>query len=273
MQDDRWQQGNSVQGRLRQMHFDSTTAYKAWLESIQQDVPLRDDLCFGDVATARRGLQLLDSPDDTNIDQARALLAQFGESIEVEQQVWSHSVVGYFPDVPAYLAGDPEHMMVREFIRSDQTPLRVWVGVTSSAGIGESQLVKRGVTLTAFAMAMIARRPVIISPYVNLGNYNNNAGAIISWDISTEPLVLAELITSIARPEVTRHIGIYACYALQPKCTGAWDPDYADEERCRDRLGAKPEDLWLGSIHFSDPLLRDPVGWIKEHVARYSSED
>ncbi len=239
-------------------HFENTLAYRRWV--IEQD-----NKTYGAVNT---GLELLQRPNENHVDAARALLNKFGESIEVQQQVWTHNVAGFFPDVPAYLAGDPEHMFTREYIHSDQTPLRVWVGVSVMGWITDQQIIERGVCIAAFALAMIPKRPVIISPFVDLGS-RTIEGAIISWDITTEPLVIAELMTSLANPAVTRSLGLHACRLLNPRVTGSIDPDVHHEERCRARLNAQPQDLWLMPDKYPD----DSIAWIKEHVAKYAESE
>lgn len=220
------------------------------------------------------GLTMMENGDETHVQQAKDLLAEFQENIEVVQHQWETHLIGAFPNVPAYIAGVPETMWSREEIRSDRSPLRIWIGLTSSAGVREASLVKRGCTLAAFAIAMSGKRPVYLTPYVNLGRHGvSRDNALISWDISTSPLVLSELMACTSRPEVTRYVGIEACELLNPNTNGAWHRDYDNEDKMRENLGAKPDDMYLSSIHLYDPMLTDPIGWLKTNIEKYGNED
>lgn len=273
-------------------HFTSSQAFAAWIRERRAACAIESR--YG--SSSRRsgvdvGLQQLEQGDETNVERARALLTEFQETIEVLQYKWEHSVAGAFPNVPAYLSNAPKSMWAKKRILSDRSPLRIWVGLTSSGGIEEEALAKRGVTLAAFAMAISGKRPVLISPYVNLGN-DSSAGyrygrgrsyarssdsytqnALISWDISTSPLVLSELLACLSSPNITRHLGLSVCCMLNSGVTGAWHSDYANEEAMREHLGAKPGDMYLPSIHLYDPILNDPIKWLKTNIAKYSEEE
>jgi hypothetical protein len=157
---------------------------------------------------------------------------------------------------------------------SDRTPLRIWVGLTSSAGVTREELTKRGVTLAAFALAVSEKRPVYITPYVVNSSYRGRgADTFLSWDIQTSPIVLSELMGCLSSPEVTRYAGLAATYRINPGCNGQWPSIYNDERKMREVLGANPDDLYLPSIHLYDPLLADPIGWLHTNVAKYTDPD
>jgi hypothetical protein len=178
-----------------------------------------------------QGLELLDKGSEKHVPEARKLLSKLMLQVETPTKVWRHDVVGYFPDVPTALAGDPEAMWIQDTTTHDRSPLRVWLGVTSDWSITEDQLRRRGIALAAFAIAMSEVRPVIITCWVNRGEYAYGQrspaalkGALISWDIKSSPLVLAQLLASTADPLITRHVGSAGLYAAQPrahppKCT------------------------------------------------------
>jgi hypothetical protein len=127
-------------------------------------------------------------------------------------------------------------MWIQDTTTHDRSPLRVWLGVTSDWSITEDQLRRRGIALAAFAIAMSEVRPVIITCWVNRGEYASDnvygyrrrspapapaslKGALISWDIKSSPLVLAQLLASTADPLITRHVGLPACTLLNPELT------------------------------------------------------
>lgn len=267
-------------------HFDSSNEFAAWfttaLAERQESSTLRPHTFHGSDATQRMllGVQYLRDGDATDASEADALLTQFVQEIAVAQYVWDDDVAGSMPDVPLALAGVPEHMLTLEILPNDHSPLRVWVGLSSSAGVTEAQLRKRGIVLAAFAMAMQEIRPVWITPYVNMGwtdrnGYGSSYGihtSIVSWDIQTSPLVISELLGCTSKPEVTRYIGICANNLLNPYTNSACSPTLTTNAAyMRTLLGASEDDLVLPAIHLYDPMLTDPVAWVNSMVAKYTN--
>ncbi len=259
---------------IERRHFNSTREFYTWVSREHQEHPtnINGDGFGNDARIVKQGLELLASGDETYINDAQQLLDKFHAEIDAPGSQWARSVVGYVPDVPSLLAGDPESMWIEEITYSVHAPLRVWVGVSSSGGISAEKLRKRGIALAAFALAMDRIRPVVISPYVEEGNGGYTEGSLISWDISTQPLVLSELMT-IARSEVTRYVGLYATTTVNQHVIGRWlDHDSSSNtEKMRSYLGASQEDIVLTGIHLYDELLTNPEKWIKDKIQQYKN--
>lgn len=202
-------------------------------------------------------------------DSISALVEQFSFELPTTQRVTRASVRGHRVNMSAYLVGSPLNMIKRDVDTSDHSPLRIWIGTTSSWGIKPADINKRGAALAAFALALSARRTVYITPYVILGSGANSA--IISVDLQSSPLYLNELAAHM-NVNLTRFLGIYACRTLNNDCDGGWPKDYNNEAAMRNHLGAAPDDVYLGSIHRDDPLLIDPIKWIKANLAKYLGE-
>jgi hypothetical protein len=276
---------------LMQKHFTSPREYARWLRTHDVGIGNLGAYAYYDHgpqmnARSLQGLDLLDKGSEKHVPEARKLLSKLMLQVETPTKVWRHDVVGYFPDVPTALAGDPEAMWIQDTTTYDRSPLRVWLGVTSDWSITEDQLRRRGIALAAFAIAMSEVRPVIITCWVNRGEYiysqrsrvGDEKGALISWDIKSSPLVLAQLLASTADPRITRHVGIPACTLLNPELTHPGAPfhpyQYArNHTGMRTALGCAPDDLYLPMIERDDPLLSDPVGWVRTNVAHYSNTD
>lgn len=224
-----------------------------------------------------RGKVALRNGDLTNVETAQKLIAQVMHSIPTLRREWKSDVAGFFPNVPAFLAGEPESMWRAELEESDTTPIRIWVGVMSSGAISESELVKRGTTIAALAIALSERRPVLITPYVNLGNGGRgaygNSGAIVSWDLQSSPASLSELMANLAHPNLVRHLGWHMCHlAAQSHGTdtaGGWFPNFLNETKMRQFLGCDEQDVWLPSAMVTDDLITKPVEWINREIARH----
>lgn len=252
-------------------HFTSTTEYAAWATQALASSGRRFYYSRDDPSQANAGLALLTRGDDTHVSEAQALIDQLSLSIEAPQLVWQHAVAGCFPDMPAYWAGEPEHMWTRTPVLSDRSPLRVWLGVTSTWNVTEAQLRKRGITLAAFVIAMAEVRPVYVTPFVSIDNRRPDQQGIISWDIRSAPLVLAELLASVADPLITRHLAIPSCFLANPELDLPSGPFHAIK---RDHLSnIAPDDLYIPHIHSRDPLLDSPIKWLKDNIAKYGDPD
>jgi hypothetical protein len=215
------------------------------------------------------GISILEQGDESSAREAAKYVSELNTAIDVPTKVWRHDVVGYFPDVPTALSGDPEAMWIQDKTRTDRTPLRVWVGLNSSSEISGKQLQQRGCVM------------VYITPYVARGCWDLDSQAqsqgihtgTVSWDVRTTPLVMAELLGSLTRQEVSRGVGHTACCILDPKQTGGYNPLVSGEANMRQLLGCGEQDLFLPQIHSHDELLRDPVGWLKAQVTHYTDQE
>lgn len=255
-------------------HFTGATSYMMWLEEqrkLNGPMPSFDGSLNLEETTT--GMNIMLNGDETHVAKAQAIVDKLSLEIETPKREWYREVYGYYPDIPAYIQGQPQNMWMQRRTNDERTPIHLYVGLTSSAMIPNSKLIERGAAIAAFCMAMANIRPVIITPFVCLSSTSRSRNMLISWNISTQPMVLSEVM-SLTRPEVTRYIGIEAC-RHQFGQVAARDPgfhrDSWDEAKMREHLGASPDDLYLPPIYGNDPLLDDPVRWIQENVAKFTS--
>lgn len=256
-------------------HFASSTAFAAWIESHTQAqreasyYPYRSSYEREFIPDMQQGLSILKGGDTTHVETARSMVSQFTQEIEVPHTTWQHDVAGFFPDVPAFLAGEPENMWVQQAETSDSTPVRIWVGVSSSWGVDYAQLAKRGAAIAAFAIALSERRPVYITPFVIDGDSPHNYRCAISWDLQTSPMILSEVVGHLAHPSVIRHLGLHTTGLLDSKSNGHFYPGHENIDDLRRWLGAKDSDIVLKTIFLLDDLLTNPVKWIQDNLSRY----
>ena len=269
------------------MHFDASHEFASWARQALEDrTPEKAHYYSGSryesLPRVVEGMRILEEGNEDGLDEAERLLDNFHENIPTVTTRRELSIVGACPDVPSFLSGVPTNMWVRTPAFVSQAPLRVWVGLTSSSGVSEDQLRQRGITLAAFALAMQEIRPVYITPYVNLGwwtedrsraAYEGIHSSVISWDIQTHPLVLAELLGCLSKPEVTRYLGITACNLHNPSVNGHCNPVLGSEADMRRLLNIPENDLFLGQIHLYDPMLTNPVQWLKDKISHYTDRD
>lgn len=233
---------------------------------------------YDDYSKSTHGIELLRTNDVSQaaVQRALAMLDKFGDRLEIPSPVYAPAMVGAFPHVPAFVAGQPEDMWAQFPVYNDKVPIRVYVGLTSSWNITDEQLLMRGVTIAAFALAMQNVRPVYLTPYVSCGEHYGDVGSILSWDL-TSPFVMSQLIANMSDSLISRHAGIPAMIALNREVRSSSVPHHpyaSNVERMTRALDADPDkDIVLLPIISNDPLLRDPIGWIKNQIARYTNQE
>lgn len=222
------------------------------------------------------GIDTLTNGRDDLVSRAESVMDKLAAELpETVRPMWESSVAGAFANVPAFLMGRPDSMWRMNRVAREDAPIRIWIGVSSSYGIDEDKLLERGIALMAFAMAMSETRTVLLTPYW-CGQTDKHIGDehCVSWDLQTSPFVLSELAASLADANVTRYLGLFAGNVLSGCGVTGWRHvphvnRHDDEASMRARLGCADEDIWLGPIHLYDPLLTDPVAWIKDKLAQY----
>ena len=183
-------------------------------------------------------------------------------------------VVGALPNVPAMLAGHPQHMRRRQRVSKETAPLSIYMDLTSSGGIGAAQVNKRGLALMALTRLLIEHRAVALWVGASLGGHGR-AGTV-AWQIDTAPLDLARATYHVSATSMSRLFG----YSLNQdvfKTGGGWPfGNYGlhcqtAKTRLQNILGG--DILYIEPIMLGDELTNDPIGWIKRTMAKYLNQD
>lgn len=223
------------------------------------------------------GIRLLANGDDALIEQTRDIMKQLHANLPTTTRQWTNSPVGFFPNVPAYLAGEPENMFTVQRNNSDTSPVRIWVNVLPSGGCDRETLLKRGAVLVALAQLLLERRSLVrISCYGDQPAYPSK-GVIISWDLPTSPLNLSMLCTSLGYPEVVQGVTYAACHTIHGNVTGGWlrghCPGYFyNETLVRQDLGAEDEDVIIPAAFLGDELHNRPIDFLHRELTRILGE-
>lgn len=272
--DNRPSTGKSIDSH--RYHFPSVSTFRDGISEWERH-PADGYSSSASVSQINSGKKLLTTGDVSTVAQAQTMIDRFNEEIPSLRRVWTPAVAGFFPNVPAFLAGEPESMWRMDDDSSDRAPIRVWVGVMSSGGISDEELIRRGAALAAFGMALSERRPVLITPYYAMGDAsggrNGTKGTLVSWDLQSSPIVLSEVMACIAHPDVIRYLGWYVCGNLLGVSTGCWYPDFLDEKWMRRALGCADDDIWLPSAMYGDQLINRPIEWIKQEITKHISDE
>lgn len=271
---------------VKHRHFESTAEYVLWLESHSKSDLINAD-CTDSFYRHERldtseyshmifaGIDMLKRGNEAGLDQTQAMVDKFTEELAVSSPVWVRDIAGYHPDVPAYLAGEPESMWNIDYIQSDRSPLRVWIGLTGTWSVSDDQLLERGIALAAFALALVNKRPVYITPYVNGHTYGDRGRSvqhsIVSWDIQTSPVVLSQLMANLSRPEISRYTGLPTTRLNDDRVPRSIPFGYLERKHIEHILA--PDDLFIPPVKSSDLLLNNPIKWVKEQLVKYGVED
>lgn len=259
---------------LKRKHFDSSFAYHQWLTeaTTQPNSRWSPESYEHTHAQLDAGKQMLIN-GNPNTAAIAALIDQFTYEIPATRRVQYRDVRGSRVNVGAYLSGSQFAMWRTSKEPSPNVPIRVFVGTTSSIGVSAAQLNKRGAAIAAFAMSLSASRTVYITPYsANGSGATDNSGALITCDLQSNPLYINELAAHMDA-HLTRYVGMYACHCLSQDAKGQWLYADRNEAMMRPLLGCNEDDIYLPSIHVNDPILQDPIKWIRVNLAKYTGEE
>jgi hypothetical protein len=172
-------------GQIAQ-HFNDEPILRNWLSSFVASGS--NDWIAGNFspekAIACATLGLPDNVERIKAERARA------EKLDVQVcfPSWTPDIAGAFPDVPAFLAGDPTCMrrMVNQV--SDTRPIRIFVGMASSCTFNAEQLAKRGALVSALALQLSKTRTVDVFA-INSGRKQFEKGSLAGQSFDWSVLV------------------------------------------------------------------------------------
>jgi hypothetical protein len=151
---------------------------------------------------------------------------------------------------------------------SHTAPLKIFVGVVTSAGTGQEYIEKRGRTILRLLQELQAERSVDLILYTEKGSP--------SWEIYTT-------ITCETRPLNVSQVGYALCDESFPRrldfnaksealgWDGKWPKTYyrIDHSLNRDAaLGISQLDLHIPSLHLNDTIATSPEKWLQETLAK-----
>lgn len=198
---------------------------------------------------------------------------------------WVDDVTGAFPNVPAYLAGQPLNMRRKRKTENEFAPLAVVVNLASSAMIDVDDVRKRGVAILALVRALAARRPVELWVGCTAGGNQktDSDSSSVYFKIETAPMDLAHAAHLISHPSISRIF----CYEIQRQYFNTspgipWqysrDLDSSTIRKTYPHIvkNAFPhmsEILAIPMIHGKDQAVHDPKAWLTEMVQQYGGHE
>lgn len=189
---------------------------------------------------------------------------------ETAHRHWQQSVIGAFPCVPAYLAGEPESMWSLADDVSPHAPIRVYVCTTSSAAVKKEDFMRRGTAILAFTLMAARSRPVELYTYTAIGNPGTDMFVVAK--LPSHPMMLSEVCYALTSAGFARILAYgYAMHHWGYR-DGWGDSTISDGHRAgphvRKALGMEPDDVHIGPIHYEDQCLTDPVGFVNSELSK-----
>lgn len=239
--------------------------------------------------TGKDALYKLSQGDRTYLKDAEALLDIMRTEglLSVGQKLYQTSIVGSYPCVPNFLMGQPDTMykLVESEISSDKSPIDIYVQLNASGGISVKDLVARGNAILGFVMAMQNIRPInlyAISISTTPKNPYSASGTKIK--LPTNPMDLDRALYILGNPSFFRQLCfgqlVYHDYGTIKRVGipwpwgGAMPHDAEHVNAVREMVNIGEKDIYIPAPHlFNDEYIKNPIGWIKKELAKYTQLD
>lgn len=213
--------------------------------------------------------------DESLVSASEKFLAEIEDQVPLSRG-WTNveDVVGAIPNIPAFLAGHPQHMRRRQRVARDTAPLTIYMDLTSSAALSAVTVQKRGIVLLALVRMLVEHRPVSLMVGTSKGRYG--VSGTIAWRIDTTPLDLARAAYHISSTTMARGFGYGVDDAIH-ETGGSW-PFGSYDLHCKTaaaRLQAVTdigEVMYIPPIFVADEMVQRPVEWLKRVMAKYLGE-
>lgn len=206
------------------------------------------------------------------------------------------AVAGGAVNVGAHLAGTPLSMRRRQRLIQPMGALNIFIDGSGSAGNNSTDLGKRGAALLGLIRMLTAIRPVNL--YMACGGDFNEPGtaygarhicATVFVQINTAAMDLSRDGFAIAHPAFCRAFIFRACKDIPfrkqgqtvPQDSGylGWELGGIESYRrhglnafCK-AVDCDPEQsVFFTPMYATDPVLKDPVQWIKDMLIRYGGQ-
>ncbi len=229
--------------------------------------------------TYSEALAMAHNGDESLVAEATALLDKL-ESVEdgVPTRQWTASPYGAYPVVPEYLSGYPDCMRVIA-PTGDVAPVSIYVSTSFSGGISITDMLKHGTTVLALILKLQQVRPVELFLVAEThGSVDGDYFQVIPVD--SKPLSLAHACYALTSAAFIRRL-TYCVAEVNGGFNGrSWPQSHVAVgqsghekylEFMRNQIGISTDDMQISTLHMSDPILKDPIAWVNQQIARYST--
>ncbi len=210
--------------------------------------------------------------DESYVSRAEKLISQLDVAVpETKAFKVVHSPYGGRVNMGDWLAGTPTPMRRRVRSNSEYAPIKIVVSTTTSAGISESTIEKRGCTILALLLKLQQVRPIQLYLLTELH------GRTDGWHyqlvrIESQPLAIGVAAFALCNAAYQRHLTFQYAQHFD-NFNGFWPNDYYSSgysERRAERLGLTEQDLVIKEAHIFDDLVQEPLKWLQAQLAKYT---
>ena len=224
--------------------------------------------------------------DTSAVAESDALLARMEEHIQMPstRAHWESAVAGAFPDIPAFLSGQPLNMRMRTKVQTESAPIAIMVDLGISGGISAQQVRNRGIAILALTRALAAHRPVELWALdfgaadeggSSFGRSSKSNAVCVAAKIETSPLDLAAASYALTHPAFVRQV-LFGLETHYHDFVGGWPFSLGRAlTRMEMEMLLRPvfthvqETLALPGLHLADQSMNDPEGWLRKQLAEH----
>ena len=224
--------------------------------------------------------------DQSLVAESEEFLNKMHYETELELPMWRNDVVGYIPDVPSFLSGNPECMRIRGPEVSDRAPINVYVSLCVSGGVSVQTLKNRGLAVLALIRELSQVRPVklfFFSEGASFGGRGLTLQLIDASDSLHSISVAAYCLTSAGFYRNTL-LGIDMIkqdsggqWAYQTYGKDLWNCNSKYRKHIAGLIGAGENDLIIPPVFMYDPdvklLKNNPSDWVQRELNRFMHKE
>ena len=234
----------------------------------------------------QRAIDLCLTGDESAVAASDVLLSKMEEHILMPstRALWTDDVAGAFPNIPAYISGQPLNMRTRTKHQIDSAPLAIMVDLGISAAISAEQVRNRGTAILALVRALSAHRPIELwamdfgaadEQSAGWSSTNRTNCVIVAARIETSPLDLSTACYALTHPAFVRQV-LFSLESKYHGFLGGWPfsvnralSRHEMEVLCAPMWPHVSETLALPGLHVADQSMRDPEAWLKRQLAEH----
>lgn len=225
-------------------------------------------------ATLPEALRLTRDGDARLVARSDELLRRYEAlAFPTTRRQWRNDVAGYFPNVPAHIAGVPTSMRRRERRENVIAPITVYVDLFLSAMFDAEAAMARGAAILALTRVLTAHRAVTL--YVGYGTTTHDGHTLCPMvQINTTPLDLAHAAYVMCSTSFVRQTLLRVMDRMVPG-SSPWPVLRGD---VRDVIAAglphtQGTQVLVIPGGIVGGIVRDPSKWIEERIREAATDE
>jgi len=256
-------------------YYDSINALVEPVLKYGRQNPTRADYWFGNLSHAECCERSLHGDESLVAKASEVLNLAEAQIPETRKYQWQDAPAGYFPNIPAYLAGHPCSMRRRTKVLCELGPINIYVCTTCSAATSADYMLNRGAAIVALVQKLQSLRPVNLFAVAELQGATDDAFTGV-FRFDTKPVNLAQIAFCFSHVGFTRSV-TYNEGQRRDNFNGNWSRQYhrygGEELRpeyltwIRNEIQASPEDIYIPAVNIQQTIGKDPVRWVNETLA------